>query len=57
MARARAATAQMLKSIAWDVRNVPDVHPLRTENDIFNMQIADLADVVDHHLKGSVLFI
>jgi hypothetical protein len=47
----------MLKSIAWDVRYVPDVHPLRTKNEIFNAHITDLAEVVDHHLQGSVVFI
>jgi hypothetical protein len=53
MARARAAAAKILASIAWDVQHIPYSHPLRAENEVMNLQISDLVEVVTTHLKGA----
>jgi hypothetical protein len=53
MARARSATAQMLKSIAWDVSHVSNSHPLRTEDNVFDLQISDFVEVIDKYLAGT----
>jgi hypothetical protein len=56
MGRTRAATAKILKSIAWDVRHVPSTHSSRTEDEILDMQITEIAEVADRQLKGTSVY-
>lgn len=52
MDRSRTAVARMIEAIAWDVSQVPESHPSRTKDEMLGMQISDLVEVADQHLKG-----
>lgn len=51
--RARAAVATMLKCIAHDISRIPKTDPSRAGNSILDMQIDDIAEVVEKYLQGS----
>jgi hypothetical protein len=52
--QARKAVSQVLKGIVFDVSNVPETHPALQSNEMLELQISDLKEVSEKHLKGTV---